>query len=342
MKTRAFPILIAACSLVCLPVFPAEVNIQGPVIGYFADTGGIHAISGVPGSATVGPVLASDLEFIWIAPDSRTALGIRQGMIFLLQDVRNTAARVPLMQWTGPVDSVLWSGDSTGALIYSSERGIFQTATGLPSAPSVNRETDVTGLGGQALSFRLSGKPWNVALIVKAVTASRRRPASMQRANSAASLYLFTSAGTPILVRGISLPGPMDFSPDAQAVYVVDKSVNQLMKVSVSTPDTVEAVNLHAPELVPGDFSDLAVSPEGQRIFVLDKQRKAVCGFAIASGNTTFCSDLDFSPAGMKRLAGSLYLLDATADPTAPLWILDSDPGRTFFVPLSTPLGGQR
>ncbi|MEP6714491.1 MAG: hypothetical protein ABJC09_02890 [Terriglobia bacterium] len=337
MNKRALLVPLVAAGIAGLPL-RADVGIAGPVLGYYVAPSGyvLHAISGVAGSATLGPSLTTDLDAVWVAPDSRTALGLRGGVVYLLRDIRNPASRISLSAWSGPIDDVVWASDSSGVVLYSAERGLLQAATGLSGNPAVSREINITGLGGPLLSLRLSANPWNVALVVRTGSNVARRTASRRPENAAEALYLLNALGAPVLVAGISRPGPMDFSSDAKSLYVVDETANQLKRVSGSMGATIETVVLNSVDTSPANFSDLSISPDGTRLLIVDKKRQSVCGIGIASGDTEFCTALDFSPAGMKHLSGSLYFLDAGADPTAPLWILDSDPGRIFFVPMGS------
>jgi hypothetical protein len=340
MNIRSLSIVVLGSLIWCLPLFPVEVNFQGPLCGYYVDPviHSVQPIMGIPGSATLGPVLATGFDSVWVAPDGHTALGTQQGTVFLVPNLGDASMRTALMPWTGQVDNVAWSDDSSGALLYSSARGTIRLATGLQANPVVNPEVDITALGNPIPAFRLAKNTWNIAVIVRETLPNATRAPSRegQERSAANSLYLLTPQGVASAVPDISNPIGMDFSRDGESLYVLDRS-NQIWTVPFSSPDTIQSVLLVSKDASP-NFDNLITSSDGKFLYVLQSHAQTACGYEISSGNSTFCTSLDVTPSGFQHLSGSLYLLMTTDNGTTPRWVLDASHGQTFFVPYG---GGQ-
>lgn len=328
-------------SIHCQAIFSAEFNLQSVVSGYYRDpvTSSVRPITGAPGAATLGPIVASDLDAVWVAPDARSALGLFQGTLFFLENINDTSTRLALTQWAGTVDQVVWSDDSNGVLVYSSERSAFRVATGLQVNPVVNPEIDIAKLGRPVVAFRLSPNTWNVSAIIGHApqSAPRSRLPESSTRNYPRSLYLLTPEGVVSPVSGIAHPIAMDFSADGQSLYVLDKTTDQIVNIRVSAPNTTQSVLLNSTGQGASGFEDLLVSRDGTRLFTLQGKGRSVCGYEISSGNSVFCADLDAASTGLQHLSGSLYLLVSPDPDTGPLWILDAAQARDFFVPRGGP-----
>ncbi len=316
------PILIVAlaCAVHCAALSAADIRFEGPVSAYYFDptSAGIRAMVGVPGAAHSAPVPAANLDAVWIAPNGRMALALRQGVLVLLPDVGGDTPGITLGSMDGSVDRVVWSGDSAGAAVYSAGSNLLRVITEAAQNPVMGPAVDLTPLGGPVLNLRLSRGAASIAATVGA--------------GSANSLYLFSTSGSPAWIQQISDAGAMDFSSDGQNLFVVDKGVNRIVNVPVADPASAVAVTLMSAEQAPSDFTDLAGLPDGKLLYAVQAKTRSACAFEISTGKTASCETLDFTPSGLQRVSGSLYLLNSS-DGGKTVWLLDSRQNKIYFVP---------
>jgi WD40 repeat protein len=298
----------------------ADIRFEGPVSAYYFDpsSAGIRAMVGVPGAAHSAAVPAANLDAVWIAPNGRMALALRQGALVLLPDVGGDAAAITLGNVGGSVDRVAWSGDSAGAAVYSAGSNVLRVITQLAQNPAMGPAMDLSPLGGAILNLRMSRGSANIAAAVDAGASS--------------SLYLFSTSGLPARIQQVSDAGAMEFSSDGQNLFVVDKSVNRIVNLPVADPASAAGVTLMSPEQSPSDFTDLAVSPDGKSLYAVQAKSRTACSFEISTGKTASCETLDFTPSGIQRVSGSLYLLNSS-DGGKTVWLLDSRQNKIYFVP---------
>ncbi len=335
MNVKSLSILLLAGCVCSQPSIPAQLNFTGPLCGYYFDpsVGGIRPIIGTPGAATQGPVMTSSFDSVWIAPNGLAALALMQGNLKFVGNVGASASLISLAAWTDPIDRVIWSSDSSGALIYSAARGTLRAVTGLPGSPTLGSEIGLEFPGGSLSGLRLSTAPWNVAAIVKFERSSADSDVRRAPARAVSSLYLFPRMGSPVLISGISIPGPMDFSSDGTSLYVVDQKAGQVMTVPVASPTAIRSLPVVSPAQAPSDFTDLEASGDGKFLYAPQSAAQTVCAIEISSGNTAWCAPLDLAPTFLRQFSTSLYLLNSPTDATTPLWLLDGTRGSAFFVP---------
>jgi hypothetical protein len=333
MKLRSLYISLLAACIFGQPSVSAPLTFAGPLLGYYFDpsVGGIRPIIGTPGAASEGSLVNSSFDSIWIAPNAVAALALNKGNLVFVGNVGNPGSFVQLAAWSDPINEVDWSSDSSGVLILSSQRGSIRTVTGLPGRPVLNPEIGLSSLQGSIAALRLSVAPWNIAATVNLISAPPQFRRPPERPINL--LYLLPSSGSPVLIGGVSSPGPMDFSSDGASLYVVDRKADQIMNVAVAHPSAIRLVSVTSPELKPSDFTDLAASDDGQFLYVPQKDGRTICAIAISSGDSPWCTALDFAPSSLRRFSASLFLLNSPAEAATPLWLLHTNPNGVFFVP---------
>jgi hypothetical protein len=346
MNIRFHYFILLAGLLQCHPVASAGLGVQGPLSGYYFDpaTGGVYPISGLPGGATLGQELSLNFQFVSIAPDGHTALAVANGVLLLVGNIAEPANAVPLTAWSDPVDRIAWASDASGAVIYSSASNILRTVTGLPGSPIINSQIRLGAVRGAVSNLRLSRAPWNIAVnLTRVEYLSRRGPRGAGQREAKVpikSLYLLSTSNSPIEVRGIDTPGPMDFSTDAASLYVVDQSKNRVLTVDVATAASTQALPLALAEPGTAGVVDLSVSLDGRYLYTAQASVPNVCGFEIASGKSIFCAAPDIAPDTLRQLGPSLFLLNTPADRSTPLWLLNAGQGSVYFVPRGGPNRG--
>src|SRR5271165_3132771 len=152
----------------------AQMTLGGPVTGYIFDGPGrsIRSILGRPGAAYLGPVSVTDWDLASIAPNGKTALGLRGQSVNLIPNTANPESWTPLNQIIGTADRIAWSADSTEAVLLSSAGRQLQSITGLDATPVVHPAADLSALGSAISGWSVSPDARSIAFIAGAAGAS--------------------------------------------------------------------------------------------------------------------------------------------------------------------------
>jgi len=311
-----------AASLVLLgwPAAPASAQspaFHGPISGFLYNraAGTVTPLLGVPGSASIGSPVLSNIDFASISPGGDCAFTTQTGRSFFMCGLAAlTPAESASSGLIDSVDRVIWNRGGSVALLYSSATNQLQRVSLSGSGPSADQPLDLS--------------PWGQP------TALAIDPAGRQIAFGIAQsgIYLFAAGQSPVLISAIGQPAAAAFD-GAGNLYAIDLEQQQILKIdsgaNVSTLASVAQPN--APAVSP---AGLAVSADNHYLALADSAAQAVSVYDTSSGAMTTTLPLDFPPTRFAALStGPTFLLNGD-NPNEWLLVLDARQfPRLFFVP---------
>src|SRR5580692_3342337 len=141
---------------------PAQ-SLSGPVEGfiYDASTHSLRAVDGLPGSATFGPVILSDVGFGSVAPSKNYAIAFQGGHALFVSGLGSAhVSTSPIPDVFGQPEGAVWSSDSSVAVLYSRSGNWIQKLAGMPKTPRSNPNLNLKALDGSlsAIAVDADGK----------------------------------------------------------------------------------------------------------------------------------------------------------------------------------------
>ncbi|MEO8049630.1 MAG: hypothetical protein ABI833_04370 [Acidobacteriota bacterium] len=136
-------------------------QVQGPVIGYLPDAGGLRTMAGIPAAGSVGGAITADGAFsrIEVSPNQTQALAVAAGTGAVMLYTMASGASVAVQGVASAPDRIIFSPSGTAAGLWFSKSRHFQLLTTLSASPFV-REIDFsfTGLDPTALAVSDDGQ----------------------------------------------------------------------------------------------------------------------------------------------------------------------------------------
>ena len=283
----------------------------GPVSGLVYDqfTKTIRPIVGVPGSAYLGPGVAGQLDFAAVSPNGKLALAVRGGALCLANLTGAQPDWRTLESESGPVESIVWSADSTAAVVAGRSMKLWSHLDADPSQLSL---------------LEVDGSRWSSFVLV---------PGSEDvLAGRDGGVYRLSASDTPRLVVPVPSPSSMALGVSNNVVYVVDRVNRQILalrhwddspEVSL-VADASLGVKDPVAVAVAADDRSLLVADASRALIVLDPESRSVTGHW----------DLEFQPTRVERFSSGLYLLNSRTAGTQPLQVLATGAQpAVFFIP---------
>jgi hypothetical protein len=320
---------------VCAAGASAQTISGGPITGAIFDTAthSIRSIMGLPGAAYLGAVPVSTWDLAMASPDGKKALAIRGGNLSLIPDLSQPDAATSMGAVIDAVDRVVWSTDSSTALLYASRSSQLQRVTGLNGAPAIQPAIDLSGAG------TVSG--WAVSPDGRSVAYSI--------ANGA--VYLLTDSGAPTRVGSLSDPGALTFAIDGASLFVFDRASQKISRLQTSSGAILDsfAANVagNAPALAPPstaalrrlpvrratqpDIRDLAATADGTQLLTV--LSNSLCVYDLSRQTPDRCEALDVSPASIQTISPGVFVLNYPRTAALPVWVWDGGTAAAYFVP---------
>jgi hypothetical protein len=299
--------------------------LSGPTLGLVFDSSqsALRPIRGIPGAATLGdPVnLGFQLASATVSPRQDFALALKaddSSLVLVRAGAEVSSAAVPDARPAPAL--VVFSPAGAAAALYDSGSGRVQILTGLPDAPAVQSDVDISTLAGPVAAlavddagtslFLAAGAPETVSLYRIAMDGASQFLASFR---SVAALRLSGTGREALLADSA-----------AGAVYIIrDLRGVGRMEMVASGRD-----GLGAPIAVESDSAGrIFLTDQAGNLTILDRGRGSIlslpCGCA---------------PAGLFRLSGTAtFRLTEPSD--APMWVLDASgaDARIVAIPPGAP-----
>jgi hypothetical protein len=335
--------VIVSAFAVCAAGASAQTISGGPVTGAIFDTAthSIRSIMGLPGAAYLGAVPASTWDLAMASPDGKKALAVHGGNLSLIADLSQPDAATNVGGVIAALDRVIWSADSSTAILYSSRSNQLQRVTGLNGTPAIQPAIDLSGAGtisGSALSP--DGR--SVAYSIAASTAAAGN----------GSVYLVTDSA-PVKVGAVSDPGALTFSNDGASLFVFDRASQKISRLQTSSGAILDsfaasaAGDASATATAPAtaaafrrtpvhsasqpDIRDLAATADGAQLLAI--RSDSLCVYDVNHQTPDRCEALDVSPAAIQTIGPGVFVLNYPRTATSPVWLWDGSVGAAFFVP---------
>lgn len=306
-----FPVLFLGAVL--------SVSAQGGLGGlesgivFDAGTGAIRAILGVPGGASLGPALASGLEWASIAPSGKLALGFADSRVFLFRRAADLSLNgMVLEEGCGAPSKAAWSTDSDSVVVYWREAGRLMVWDDLREEP---RATELEPLEGvSALAIASEGAPVVVG--------------------AAAGVYSVEAGEAPRLLVPVVVAGAISFARGGSDLFIADLAGKQVVEI-VDFRGAATVVPLAGPDGGLSEPVGLAVSADGRRLFVADKAEQCIRVIDLESRAPLSRISLEFTPEQLDPLpGGAIFMLKSGAAGGDPFQVFaDTPEPAVFFIP---------
>jgi hypothetical protein len=313
--------LIALFLFACLSLGVASAqSLSGPVEGFVFDdpTQSLRAVNGFPGSATLGSALLSEVTFGSVAPYKNYAIAVQSGhTLFLSALGSGHLTTVKLVGVVGEPDGIVWSADSSVAVLYSSSGNWIQTVSGLPKTPHVNSHLSLSSLGGTLADVATDADGKKIAIAMR---------------GSRGGVFLNTASQKFVPLLDMENPMALTFSEDGADLYALDGAALKLSAITISNSNSrlLPLPGLKDPFAIRAghDTSNRPV------VFVASLKDRLVGVYNPASEKFENTIHLGFKPTGLQDLGRNSFVIGSRAKPGDPLWLFSTAPKPgVYFVP---------
>jgi len=327
MTRTVWPLLLAIL-LAAMSACAADdsARISGPVLGYVVDpdAAGVRPIHGIPGAATLGPLLnlGSEIHRAAIAQQTGHLLAVvgEDRQVMLYRNLAGEVSAAPLADAPPAPDRILLSPSGSAAALLYNDRGLLAVLTGLPEAPAVHRTLELASLPAGARVWAVSDDGARLL-----VSASAGETEAVSLVDAEGNLRLLLSAG-PTTAAG--------FLAGSDEVVLADGLRNTVYWVRGEgevIPLAGEKEGISGPVAV-------SISRDNRRVFVANAGAGTVVVLDLAGGAPSVFA-CDCTVTGLERMQGNAVfrLTDLSGDP---MWLLDGDApeARVVFVPPQRPV----
>jgi hypothetical protein len=331
-----------------------------PSSGYVYDTSNkaIRPVNGFIGSASLGQPVAEGIDWVSMAPNQTSALAGQNGSTVWIPDLSmasssRTVDRIP------SVRQIFWAADATRAVVLT-EGSQLVWMTDFSSGPTVLSSWNLLSYGqavpdtsqSSAPSGRIRAPRTQGVWSLLAVDSKANQVLLALRTGDNRELWTASSTSPPVNVPFSGQPVAAAFAAGTGGVLVADAAGHQIVQIQNLATVPVAAAVLASDAYV-NDPGALAMSSDGNRLFIADKTDQIVRVFASNKGKSgiiapvTPMAELPTSsiPNSLTMFAPDRYLLNAPGNPgqlagqsqdqsAAPLFFLDTGVSpRVSFVP---------
>jgi hypothetical protein len=306
----------------------AETGLARPVLGFFFDpANGLQPIQGIAGALTIGTPLelTPTLTAALVSPRQDYALATAAGNSGLLRVMFGGQVSVePLGIPIAGSDLVAISPTGSAAAFYDRARNRVQVVAGLPAAPALAQEFDLSAIPGVLESLAVS----DGADAVLAGFSGVEQGAAVA----------FGSDGSVTVLSALRRATAARFLARSRSVVIADGLSSELYLVRDITGVAEATLLANAAQGLREPVA-VAVSKDGKRAFVANSGSRDVAAIDLASTGITITSCL-CSPSQLTPLDGNA-VFRLTEPSAGPMWLFDGDAGepRIVFVPPYRPAG---
>jgi len=299
-------------------------SLSGPVVGFTFDspTQTLRAVNGLPGSATLGPAVLSEVEFGSPAPYRSYGIAFKTGQALMVSGLGSSeVSTAPIPGVFGTPEGAIWSGDGSHVVLFSRSEHWIQTLSGLPSAPIADPHQELVQLGGTLCDVGVN-------------TAGNQVAIAMCGRQAAAYLSVDGQQFTP-LPRMLN-PIALAFSSDGASLYVLDAGARQLEVIRLSDLSAREFTlpGLAAPFAIRAgeNASNEAVA------YVVSRSDRMLGVYNLAAQKMEKTIPLSFEPTGFEAIGRDSFVVASRVESKDPLWLFATVPQlAVYFVPAWQP-----
>ncbi|MBV8729353.1 MAG: hypothetical protein JO336_06050 [Acidobacteriia bacterium] len=314
MRTGRILSIVALASFTAVLEAQSQGTLNGPVAGYVFDkvSHGLRPILGLPGASLFGEPLSFgySVSDAFVSPSLDSALAISSdGSSHFLRIQSGAVQEVSLsLGAAGSSFRAAFSPSGKALAFYSGSK--VQLVTGLPGAPLVAGNVDLTSFGApDALALSDDAK----ALLVSGNN----------------SIHLFGSYTDLGKIMDTSAAPVMAFAAGTHDAAVSDTNAGVVLFHDLTGSGASQVVA--APDQSGNPYSAIAFSADERNIYVASSATQAITRLDLADGLSERLS-CNCSPTSLTRMGNVFRITELASDP---LWLLDSPEGdaRIVFVP---------
>ena len=321
-------------------------TLSGPLQGYTFDlpSQSFRAVIGLPGSASFGSALVPGFDMGWVAPHQNYAIGFRPGNKkrreltvgrapagdaaidtgFLVTGLDSSPVSTRITGVSGQPDAIVWSGDSSVAVLYSRGGAWLQVLSGLPGTPQIGSVVDLSALGGSLSAVATDQQGKSIALGIQGKNGGVFLSSDRQNFSSALPM---------------ANPVALTFSSDGASLYILDGGTLQL---------DVFAVNSYTSQTFPlnGLQDPIAIASgrdaQGRSIvYVAGASDQIFQAYDPATQQVLVNLPLYFQPTGIAAFGPNSFVICSPSKSGDPLWLFASVPQpAVYFVPAAQSRAG--
>lgn len=310
--------------LAAIPALAAaadQAGLSGPVLGYVFDPGlhQLRPILGLPGASRQGPPLATGVELrsAAISPSQQAAIAASD-TVPVLMAFELAPGTSPLrhdIEGSSPgLSEIAFTPNGRAAALWSANARHIQIVVGLPSAPQLASDLDVSSLPGPVSAVALS----DGGTLIVAVTEGDR-----------AGVYRLEGAAAASVLWTGSAVAALSFIPGQDDALIADKGTREVFLVRSVTGSPAPMRLAGEPE---GIVDPVAVQSGAGAVHVANASG-AVVSIDLAGGGVRNVA-CRCRPSALQRLSGD-GVFSLTGPDAETMWLLDAGPGgtRVVFVP---------
>jgi len=300
--------------------------------GWMAPTGGyvfdaiarsIRPVVGFVGSAYLGPASVDGIEWASLAPNRRSALVVRDAVLFSVSDLTAPDGTETLDLVQSPRQA-LWSADSRRAVVLGAD-GQLVWLTGFGA--SVTREASwsfdapaESGSDDPRTWFLLGADPAADKAVVALQTGDRWR------------VWLAFRTAAPVSLDLTGHPAAAAFSSTGSALFIADETNHQVLQIR-DLDSQPSATPIVTSDVYVADPVGMAVAPGDGRLFLVDRTSHSIRILNPGTGELLDELPLDSAPRSISGLSATRFLITAGDGTNAPFYFLDTEPAKVSFVP---------
>lgn len=305
-----------------------------PADGYLYDqlNRSIRPVAGFTGSAVLGPPTLSQVDWVSIAPNQKSAI-VQQGRSLVwIADLTSPNQTQPLDRL--PVARMaFWAADSSRVVILTADSQLIWL-THFDSSPGLQASWQLTDFAPAGVRGH-----WNL------LAADSAADEVLLSEPTAAGPALWT-ASSLIAPASIALPVQPSAAVFAASsstagmpiAYVADAAAQQIVRIQ-GLDGTPSMTPLVSSGVYVSDPAGLALSSSGGQLFLVNHSSATVYEFDSSSGALLLQMQAEESPRSLQAVSPTRFLFEPaeanSADPSSrPVLLLDtSQPARVLFIP---------
>ncbi len=300
----------------------AVAQVSVPVLGYLPDQGSVRTMTGIPASASIGPLLSAGQAFAQITVSSSGSFALASTSAGEVVVLTVAADGVTLQTATVPgatAGNLQLSPNGTSAVI--SNGGALQVIGGLPNSPSIVSATDVTYLG---------------------------TPSALAVSDDAQLVAgVFGGAVYAIGTSGQVIPLPTPAGVVAVAFFhgtedLAATTAVEIVEISNITGTPTSTTLFGSPNTPIPAQSPIALAMTADNAWVVLVEPDGGIGQVQLSSGTVSVAHCGCTPEGLMGLGGDLFRVSNLTKGAVKVY--DASSGNVWFVPLvnSGAQGGQQ
>jgi DNA-binding beta-propeller fold protein YncE len=281
-------------------------RVTGPVVGLVMDASSrLRPVLGVPGAAYLDQPLSIDasIQVAAISPHQDYGLGLRgdtRDLVLVREPLGNST--ISVIDGAVGTGRVILSRTGSAAILLAADGSGFRVLSGLPDAPSVAWQADLSGIANASGSIAVSddGK----AVLVAAADADH------------VSIFLITADAGPRVLATAGQLGGLAFVAGRTDALIGDAAANQVQIIR----DVTGAASVAMISDTSGPLA-VASSEDGRTIYIANTNPSGVLMVDSSSGAQQSIA-CDCTPTGLFPLSrGGVFRLTDPA--VGDLWIFD-------------------